>query len=349
MDNGFDKNKFAQKVLITLGIVLPILLLILFFGFAFQVLLLVMAGVLVAVFFRGIAAFIHSRLHLGMKWSLGISILGVMIVIGLAALFIAPSVSDQAQKLSQEIPKSVEKLKQQAKGNKAFEDVLSGSFDPQSFMKKQGGWAKKAFGALTTTLGVLADIYVIFFIGLFFTVSPNPLINGIVSLFPLSRRDRAREVLGAIGKSLKKWLMAKLLSMTVVGVLTTIGLSILGIPLAFVLGLIAGLLSFIPNFGPIIALIPAILVAFSQGANQALYVALLYIGIQALESNFITPFIQKNMVSIPMALILIAQIVLGVFSSGLGLILATPIAVTFIVLVKMVYVQDVLGDQSAKD
>lgn len=349
MDNGFDKNKFAQKVLITLGIVLPILLLILFFGFAFQVLLLVMAGVLVAVFFRGIAAFIHSRLHLGMKWSLGVSILGVMIVIGLAALFIAPSVNDQAQKLSQEIPKSVEKLKQQAKGNKAFEDVLSGSFNPQSLMKKQGGWAKKAFGALTTTLGVLADIYVIFFIGLFFTVSPNPLINGIVSLFPISRRDRAREVLGAIGKSLKKWLMAKLLSMTVVGVLTTIGLSILGIPLAFVLGLIAGLLSFIPNFGPIIALIPAILVAFSQGANQVLYVALLYIGIQALESNFITPFIQKNMVSIPMALILIAQIVLGVFSSGLGLILATPIAVTFIVLVKMVYVQDVLGDQSAKD
>ncbi len=114
--------------------------------------------------------------------------------------------------------------------------------------------------------------------------------------------------------------------------------------MALALGIIAGLLSFIPNFGPIIALLPAVLIAFTQGPNTALYITLLYMGVQAVESNLITPLVQKKMVYLPPAMIIISQVLLGILVGGLGLILATPLIAILMVLIQMLYVEDVLGD-----
>jgi predicted PurR-regulated permease PerM len=131
--------------------------------------------------------------------------------------------------------------------------------------------------------------------------------------------------------------------------LELLGLWILGVPLALALGFIAGLLSFVPNFGPLIALIPAVLVGLMEGPSTALYVVILYIVIQAVESNLITPMIQKQMVYLPPAVILIGQVLLGILVGGLGLILATPIIAIAVVLVQLLYVEDVLGDKSSEE
>ncbi len=204
-------------------------------------------------------------------------------------------------------------------------------------------------GVFAATFGVLADLYIILIIGLFMMATPKPYVNGLVTLIPKAGRQRAQEVFEKLGTTLKRWIAGKLFSMLVVAILTALGLWILGVPMVLALAILAGILSFIPNFGPIIALIPAVLVGFMEGPSMALYVALLYVGVQAVESNIITPMVQKKMVYIPPAMTLISQVLLATLVGGLGLILATPIIAITMVLINMLYVEDVLGDRSASE
>ena len=144
------------------------------------------------------------------------------------------------------------------------------------------------------------------------------------------------------------WLIGKIGSMIVIALLTWIGLSIIGVPLALTLGLIAGLLSFIPNFGPILSAIPAILLAFVDNPVTALYVIGLFIGVQLIESNLVTPWIERQTVELPPALTITAQLILTVLIGGLGLVLATPILAVLMVLIQMIYIQDILGDKDTE-
>jgi predicted PurR-regulated permease PerM len=132
--------------------------------------------------------------------------------------------------------------------------------------------------------------------------------------------------------------------MAVVGVLTAIGLWVAGVPLAFVLGLIAALLSFVPYIGPLAAVIPAALVALAEDPTKVIYVFALYGAVQLLESYLITPLIQERAVSIPPAVLIAAQVIMGVLAGAAGVLMATPLAVVLIVLVQMLYLEDVLGD-----
>jgi len=191
-----------------------------------------------------------------------------------------------------------------------------------------------------STFGVLGDVYVVLFIGIFFTISPQTYTNGIVQIIPVQGQQKAQQVLDELGEQLRKWLKGKLLSMLVIFILTAIGLAIIGIPLWLVLALLAGLISFIPNFGPLLALIPAVLVALLESPQTALLVAGLYILIQFIESNFITTAIQKKLINMPPALILIAQLFMGALAGGWGLVLATPVILIIIVLVQELYIKN---------
>ncbi len=346
--SGKDPDSFTRKVLKALGIVLGALLIIILVWNAFSVLLLIFAGVLFAVFFRGTAYALSSRTRLSGKWSLAIVAVGVLALITATVWLMAPQVSEQVNALSEELPKATANLRDRVANYKWGRKLIDEAPTMDSLLENRGTWLQQSLGVLSTTFGVLADLYVVLFLGLFITAQPGLYKRGIVLLVPLPKRDRAREVLDTLGSTLYKWLMGKLFSMLVVGVFTSIGLSLLGVPMALVLGLIAGLLSFIPNFGPLIALIPAVMIALLEGPNQALYVVLLYVGIQAVESNIITPLVQKKMVEIPPALIITSQLLLAIFTGTLGLILATPIMVIVMVLVKMLYVHDVLGDETVE-
>jgi predicted PurR-regulated permease PerM len=197
----------------------------------------------------------------------------------------------------------------------------------------------------TTTFGALGNSVVVLFLGLFLAISPDWYANGLIRLFPVHRRERAREVLEATGNALGSWLIAKLTTMTVIGVLTTLGLWLLGIDLALVLGVIAALLSFIPNIGPIASVIPAALIALVTGPEKALYVLLLYAAVQTAESYLLTPMLQQHMVDLPPALLLTMQVLLGVLAVILGVILAVPLTAAGMIMVKMWYVEDMLGDR----
>jgi predicted PurR-regulated permease PerM len=156
-------------------------------------------------------------------------------------------------------------------------------------------------------------------------------------------------VLNESGSTLQSWLVAKLFEMLLIGGLTTLGLWLLGIELALVLGLIAGLLSFIPNIGPVLSVIPAVLLASLEGTRTMLYVVGLYTIVQALESYVFTPWMQQRIVSVPPALTISMQLLFGLLAGTLGLLLATPLVAVGMVLVRMLYVEDILGDRPEGD
>jgi len=341
-----DSDSFAKKVLIAVGITLACVLVLIFIGTIFNVLLIVIAAVLVAVFFDGMARAIHHRTSISISWSRVVAVFGFLIVAGVISFALAPYVGSQAKQLRTQLPSSVKEVKQKVQQLPMGEEVLKYA-EQQDFKNKLGQNTKKFFSAVFGVFGTLADIYIILFMGFLILASPQIYVDGIIHLVPKEKRKRAREVMQTLGQTLRSWLTGKLLSMLIVAVFTWIGLWIIGIPLALILGITAGILAFVPNFGPLIALVLGVMIAATQGTDKMLWTAAVYIIAQVVESNFLTPMIQRHQVSLPMAMILLAQLVLGVYTGALGLILATPLFAIVMVLIKMLYVEDILGDHES--
>lgn len=338
MDNTSDNHQeisYQKKIWIKGGIYALIVVLLLLIKATFSVFLLILAGALISIFFKGLSGLICRKA----KWKEGVclalSIIGtLLLVIGLFWL-IGAKVQSQAAQLSDTLPTTIENAKAQLSQNPLGKKIVEKASSPQS-MKKAQGVVKTFF---TSTFGVFADIYVVLFIGIFFTASPGIYMKGVVELIPKKGQQKGNDVLNKLGENLKKWLKGKFFAMFVVFVLTAVGLAVLGIPLWLVLALIAGILNFIPNFGPLIAMIPAVLVGLLQGPGTAAIIAGMYIVIQVLESNFITPMVQQKLISIPPALIIIAQLLISPLTGGWGLVLATPLMVITMVLVQELYIK----------
>jgi predicted PurR-regulated permease PerM len=200
-------------------------------------------------------------------------------------------------------------------------------------------------GVFSTAFGALGSTVIVIVLGLYFAVEPKTYIDSVARLFPQYHRGRVYEAFDRIGRALRWWLLSRLVSMVAVGLLTVIGLVMLGMPLAFILALVAAVLDFIPHIGPILATVPAVMVGLGQDGSTVLYVIILYTVIQGLESYLLTPYLQKQMTSIAPAWLLAAQLVLGTGFGILGFLLAPPLAVVIMVLIQMFYVRDVLGEK----
>ena len=192
---------------------------------------------------------------------------------------------------------------------------------------------------------MVTNTVIILFLGVYLAFDPGSYTRALVFLLPAERRQRGEEILGKIGHGLRWWLVGRFSSMTVVGVLTAVGLLIIGEPLALVLGLIAGLLSFIPFLGPVLSALPAILIGLSRSLSMAGWVILVYLVVQFFESNLITPLIQKRAVMLPPAFLVSAQFILGVLLGFFGILLATPLTVLLTIIFQMLYVEGMLGDK----
>lgn len=338
-----DSSTFTRRVLIVVGIVAATILILMFLGTSISVVLIAIAAVLVVVFFDGMARWLSNRLPLSIGWCRVVAVVGFLIVAGGIGWALSPYVSSQANQLSEQLPSSLQEVEQQVKqvpGGQKLVDYVK----QEDFLKSLQSNSQKFFSVVFGFVGALGTLYVIVFMGLLILASPQVYVEGIVHLVPKSRRKRANEVLNILGQTLRSWLLGKLLSMLIVAVFTWVGLLILGVPLALILGIAAGLLAFVPNFGPIAALVLGVLVAATQGPQKMLWTAGVYILVQMIESNLLTPVIQRRQVSLPMALILFAQLVLGVYTGVLGLVLATPIFAIIMMLIKTLYVEDVLDD-----
>jgi predicted PurR-regulated permease PerM len=213
-----------------------------------------------------------------------------------------------------------------------------------SLGRQLGGVTRYVFPFLSQTIAVFTGIILIIFIAIYIAADPGTYHRGMMHLFPHKMRTRAGEVLSAIATVLRKWLVTQLIAMAVIGTVTTIGLLILDVKAAFALGLIAGLMEFIPTIGPIISAVPAIAMAFLDSPEKALAVAALYMGIQFLENHLLIPMLMKGGVDVPPVLTILSQALFTLLFGFLGLMVAVPALAATMVAVKMLYVERVVGD-----
>jgi predicted PurR-regulated permease PerM len=190
--------------------------------------------------------------------------------------------------------------------------------------------------------GVFTFVLVVI-VGIYLAAQPEMYVRGTLLLFPKRERPRMREVMYEVGYTLRWWLLAQLVPMACIGVLIGGGLWLIGVPLWLPLGLLAALLNFIPNFGPVIAAVPAVLIALADSPGKAMWVIALAIVAQNLEGYLITPMVQRRAVEMPPALTILSQVLMGLLLGPLGVILAAPLMAAGIVVVKMLYVEDALG------
>jgi len=310
-----------------------------------DVLLLLFAGVLMAIFIDGIARWINAHTPLRRGASIAGALLGLLLLFVVVGIYSAPEVTEQVTQLSQELPRSVDNLHQQLDKH-SWGKALLAQVPSASELRSPGvGLVRKATGALSSTVVVMARTLLILAIGVFITIQPQLYRNGVLRLIPIRKRARAAEIITAVTSNLRGWLVGKVLSAIAIGVATWTALQLLGIPLALILSVLAAIFSFIPNFGPILAVVPAMLLGLMQSSSLALYVGLIYLVIQILETYLLTPWLAHRTADLPPALTLLTQILMGVLFGGMGVILAAPATAAGLVLVRMIYVEDVLGDR----
>jgi predicted PurR-regulated permease PerM len=303
------------------------------------------AGILFAVLLNVFARGIERHTPLGYPWALGAVVLLICAVLALAVWLLGAEVVEQAEQFAAMLPGFVAQaeayLQQRGWGQWLLSQAQENSGGGG------GGGGPEVLAGGMTVLSRLSDIFtyllVTIFVGLFAAANPRLYVDGIVSLTPPGQRRLMREMLDAIDHALRWWLIGQGAAMLLIGVSTTIVLWLFGVPLAIVVGLIVGLLGFIPYLGPIIGLLPVALVAATAGGATLLWVLLAYTGVQMLEGYVATPLIHERTVYLPPVFTIILQILLGVVLGIKGIVLATPLAAVLLVASRF-YRRDFLGE-----
>jgi predicted PurR-regulated permease PerM len=215
----------------------------------------------------------------------------------------------------------------------------------QGLAQQLAGAGRHFFAVFSSTVAVLAGLIILLFVAIFVAVDPGLYHRGLMHLFPHRARRKAGEVLSATATTLRRWLVLQMIAMVVIGSLTTVTLLLLDVKAAIALGIIAGLLEFIPYIGPILSAVPAIAMALVDGPEKAVWVTLAYIAIQQLEGVVVQPLLMKEGLDLPPVITILGQALFALVFGFLGVLLAAPLLATVMLPVKMLYVRDVVGDE----
>lgn len=314
------------------------------FVLGIEILLAAFAGVLLAVFLRTCTDVIKRGTHLSDGWSLTTAIVGILILLGVVGWLLGPTIAEQSVQLGEQLPDMLEHiegfLQESPWGQWILDQAQNGGLE-QGATERVG----QVFSSFSAWFSYVLTAV---FVGLFAAANPLLYQEGIAHLFPLRQRARIRALMSDLSYTLRWWLLGQALAMLVIGVSTTIVLWLFDIPLAIVIGIIVGLLGFIPYLGPIFGAVPVALFAATEGTVQLFYVMLAYAAVQILEGYVATPVIQHRTVYLPPVFTLITQILLGSVLGLLGFVLATPLAAVLLVLTRY-YRSDILGDEEAQN
>lgn len=346
-----DNYSLPKRVATATFVGLLVLALFLLVGYAANFFFLVFGGILFAVVISAPSHWVSRKIGLSYGLSVGVVLLLLVLLIGGAGWLLAPTVSEQADQLTQSLPESIDRLKATLQESKWGQRLLESLPEQPTKLLSSGlgkGVLSQVTGVFSTTLDGLINVLIVIITGLYFAFKPDSYRNGFVRLFNPSYRGRLLGVMDQCYDTLKNWFISRSITMVVVGVTTGIGLALLGIPFAIVLGIIAGILNFIPNLGPYIAVAPAMLVAFAQGPSHALYAFALYMGVQSLEGYILTPLLDKRFVSTPPALLLFGQVLLGLLIGLAGILFASPLIAVGLVIVNELYIKDQLENKLAQ-
>ncbi len=339
-------RSYVQKVVAAVGIVITAFLLLAAVWYALSFLMLMFAGMLVGVLLSGSADLMRRVVPIPYKIGVGIAFVFLFGLVSIFFWYAGPAVVSQAGDLGEAIVSALAALEEWVEGFDWGESVLDEVPSVQTLWERIGaaGVLGHVTGIASTVVGVLFDIFIVCFVGIYLALKPGVYVDNIVRLFPKDRRAGVKEAFVRSGRALKLWLIGQFVSMAFVAVFVMIGLSLLGVPMALVLGVLSFVLGFIPYLGPILAAIPALLVAFLVGPEMVLYVAILYFILENVQSYVVIPLIQEAVVSLPPVLLIAVQLLFAGFGGILGIALAAPIAVVAVVFIQVLYVREALCD-----
>lgn len=315
-----------------------------------NVLLMGFGAILIAIALRAGAAALRRRTGIGFKPGVLLCALAAALAIAGIVAWAGPAISGQFRQLVSSLPAAWDQVNQWL-SNSSVGQFLERRMESAS----QGAGTTGAptlpsifgyvTGTLTTVFGSVANLVLVVTVAIFLALDTPMYRGGALRLVPLSYRDRAAQIADELARALARWMGGQAIDMAVVAVATGLGLWLLGVPLALLLGLIAGLTNIIPFVGPFLSGIPAVLFALTQGFDMAVYVALLFVVVQQIEGNLLMPLIQRYAADLPPALTVLAILAFGSLFGFAGVLLATPLLLVTIILVKRIYVEDVLGDR----
>ena len=309
-----------------------------------DILLLLFGAILFAIALRSLSSLIGRWTPISEGWALGLAIVSLLAIIALAVWLFGAEARAQVDVLRDALPRAWESL-QNRFGDAAWFSTIEDTVEAPGRVSRNV-LASARWVALSA-LAVLTNFLLIAFGAIFIAAQPGLYRRGLLALLPPPLRVRARDAVDACGGALRLWLLGQVAAMAIVGVMTGVGLSLVGLPSPFVLGVLAGLAEFVPIVGPILSAIPGLLLALSQGTEMFLWVLAVYVLVQQVESYLIMPFVQRKAVSLPPALTLFAVVAMAAVFGPLGLLFATPLTVVAYVLVKKLYVVDVLNEKTS--
>lgn len=364
----------SADILRAAGIVAALYVILKLLWFANEIVIVVFLGTLFGV---AVASGVDrlTRFRISRGFGAAFVVISFLMVVYALGSFVAPTISEQGHELKQQLPAAVEQFEGWLnKRNPALVSSLLGSDStatvaadsaharpsaapadsthaaPSSKLrenlgKKLAGSAHYLFPFLTSTVEMIAGLLLILMMSVYIGADPETYRNGILHLFPKRRRKRMGEVLSAMSLQLRKWLVTQLIAMLVIGCVSVVALLILGVKAPFALGVIAGLLEFVPTVGPILSAVPAIAMGFLDSPEKALYVGFAYLVIQQVEGHLLIPLLMKGGMNLPPVLTIVTQALMALLFGFLGLMIAVPLLAAVMVPVKMLYVEDALGDE----
>jgi predicted PurR-regulated permease PerM len=313
-----------------------------------SVLMLIFAAVVLAMALSTLAQQLQKRLNIQRSLALMFAIFGLLGVLALALWLVVPPFIAQFQELTQLVPKGVSRLNQWVKDLSAVAPPFLDPYLPtiDDLVTQLQPLANRLVGGSFTfvsgTLGGVLNVLLVVILTLMFLFEPEPYRRAFIRCFPSFYRRRVHEILDKCGRSLQGWLLGILFNMFVIGSLSGVGLLILGVPLPLANGVFAGLLTFIPNIGPALSVVPPMVIALLDAPWKSLAVFGLYFFVQQLETNLLTPIVMAQQVAMLPAVTLLSQVFFATFFGFLGLLLALPLTVVLQVWLQEVVVKDIL-------
>lgn len=337
----------AKKALVGASLLVACLAAAALLWYAADAVVGIFLAVLFGIFLSGAASWLRRRREMSRRVAVSLVMALSLGVIGGTGATLGLMIADQVGELVDTVPKGVARVRKAVEDNPGLKRVAD-LIKPKRGEAGGGGGGPGAASAATAAgaaaykvlhLGVA--FFLVLISGIFLAYEPELYTRGLLSLVPRRSRGRAAEVLDELYRTLWQWTLGRLAVMAIVGV-SHVGLYwAMGLPSALSLGLITGILTFIPNLGPTLAAVPAVMVALSKDPKLALWVLVAHAFVQTAEGYLVTPIIQQRLVDVPPFVANASLLVFGMTMGSAGLLVAAPAAAAGIVLVRMLYVEPV--------